>query len=166
MQVNPNVLSASNLELLLYTVCIVAKEIIYNYCIVLVYIHATAVSIIIFDVTSTYHTHAPQATSGHAWYVHEGVVSSNGTCTDTLGAQYNPYGVNTSAESGYLNGCSALNQQRCAMGDLSGKLGTLQRLEPPHNTYSFYDENLHLLGPFTSTFLRPMWQPIQYIIYP
>ena len=38
------------------------------------------------------------------------------------------------------------------MGDLSGKLGALA-LEPvttiPHKTYSFYDENLHLLGPFT-----------------
>ena len=41
------------------------------------------------------------------------------------------------------------------MGDLSGKLGTLG-LEPvttnPHRTYSFYDENLHLLGPFTGQF--------------
>ena len=39
------------------------------------------------------------------------------------------------------------------MGDLGRKLGTLG-LEPvttiPHKTYSFYDENLHLLGPFTS----------------
>ena len=40
------------------------------------------------------------------------------------------------------------------MGDLmiSGKLGTLS-LEPmathPHKTYSFYDENLHLLGPLS-----------------
>ena len=41
------------------------------------------------------------------------------------------------------------------MGDLSGKLGALE-LEPvattPLKTYSFYDENLHLLGPFTSEF--------------
>ena len=39
------------------------------------------------------------------------------------------------------------------MGDLSGKLGTLG-LEPrtnnPHKTYSFYDENLDVLGPFSS----------------
>ena len=48
------------------------------------------------------------------------------------------------------------------MGDLSGKLGTLQRLEPPHNTYSFYDENLHLLGPFTSKLKRAMCQPTAY----
>ena len=38
------------------------------------------------------------------------------------------------------------------MGDLSGKLGTLG-LEPvtnnPRKSYSFYDENLHLVGPFT-----------------
>ena len=41
------------------------------------------------------------------------------------------------------------------MGDLSGKLRTLE-LDPlatdPHKTYSFYDENLHLLGPFTGEF--------------
>ena len=39
------------------------------------------------------------------------------------------------------------------MGDLGGKLGTLG-LEPmtnsPHKTYSFYDENLDVLGPFSS----------------
>ena len=39
------------------------------------------------------------------------------------------------------------------MGDLSGKLGTLgleQETAHPCKTYSFYDENLHLLGPLTS----------------
>ena len=39
------------------------------------------------------------------------------------------------------------------MGDLGGKLGTLG-LEPmtnsPHKTYSFYDENLDVLGPLSS----------------
>ena len=94
-----------------------------------------------------------QATGGHAWYVHEGHTESNGTCSDHLGAQYNPYRVNTTAESGYLDDCSSLRQQRCAMGDLGGKQGTL-RLEPmansPHKTYSFYDENLDVLGPFSS----------------
>ena len=94
-----------------------------------------------------------QATGGHAWYVHEGHTESNGTCSDHLGAQYNPYRVNTTAESGYLDDCSSLRQQRCAMGDLGGKLGTLG-LEPmansPHKTYSFYDENLDVLGPFSS----------------
>ena len=96
-----------------------------------------------------------QATSGHAWYVHEGHTEGNGTCTDHIGDQYNPYGVNTTEESGYLDDCSSLNQLRCAMGDLGGKLGALG-LEPvttiPRKTYSFYDENLHLLGPFTSEF--------------
>ena len=42
------------------------------------------------------------------------------------------------------------------MGDLSGKLGAL-RLEPltanPRKTYSFYDDNLHLLGPLTSEYI-------------
>ena len=94
-----------------------------------------------------------QATGGHAWYVHEGHTEGNGTCSDHLGAQYNPYRVNTTAESGYLDDCSSLRQQRCAMGELGGKLGTLG-LEPmtnsPHKTYSFYDENLHVLGPFSS----------------
>ena len=41
------------------------------------------------------------------------------------------------------------------MGDLSGKLGTLG-LEPitdsSRKTYSFYDENFHLVGPFTGEF--------------
>ena len=41
------------------------------------------------------------------------------------------------------------------MGDLSGKLGTLG-LEPmatnPRKTYSFYDEHLYLVGPFTGEF--------------
>ena len=39
------------------------------------------------------------------------------------------------------------------MGDLSWKLGTLG-VEPttssPHKTYSFYDENLDVLGPLSS----------------
>ena len=79
------------------------------------------------------------------------------------GTLYNPYEVSTAAESGYFDGCTSLNQQRCAMGDLSGKLGTL-RLDPPtanpHKTYSFYDENLHLLGPFTSECLSAILQPV------
>ena len=78
----------------------------------------------------------------------------NGTCSDTIGAQYNPYAVNATAESGYIDDCTSLRQQRCAMGDLSGKLGTLG-LEPMakhRKTYSFYDENLHLVGPFTGKF--------------
>ena len=102
---------------------------------------------------------AQQAASSHAWYIHEGAVKVNETCTDHAGERYNPYGVNTTEESGYLDDCSSLRQQRCAMGDLTGKLGALG-LEPvttsPHQTYSFYDENLHLLGPFTSEFIRPM----------
>ena len=96
-----------------------------------------------------------QATSGHPWYVHEGHTEGNGTCTDHIGDQYNPYRVNTTEESGYLDDCTSLSQLRCAMGDLGGKLGTLA-LEPvttiPRKTYSFYDENLHLMGPFTSEF--------------
>ena len=94
-----------------------------------------------------------QTTSGHAWYVHEGYTEGNGTCSDHIGAQYNPYRVNTTAESGYLDDCTSLNQLRCAMGDLSGKVGTLELqlvTSSPHKTYSLYDENLHVLGPFTS----------------
>ena len=77
------------------------------------------------------------------------------TKNDTVGAQYNPYEVKTTNESGYFDDCTSHRQQRCAMGDLSRKLGTL-RLEPnstnPHKTYSFYDENLFLTGNFTSEF--------------
>ena len=76
-------------------------------------------------------------------------------CINHTGALYNPYHVSTSSESGYLDDCTSTNQQRCAMGDLSGKLGAL-RLEPltanPRKTYSFYDDNLHLLGPLTSEY--------------
>ena len=99
--------------------------------------------------------HKIQATNGHIWYVHKGFTEGNGTCTDTIGALYNPYGVSTTTESGYLNDCTSRSQQRCAMGDLSGKLGTLG-LEPmantPRKTYAFYDENLHLVGPFSGEF--------------
>ena len=116
-----------------------------------------------FSMTSQLYTsvcvssNTMQATSGHAWYVHEGHTEGNGACTDHIGAQYNPYGVNTTEEAGYLDDCTSLSQQRCAMGDLGGKLGTLE-LEPVttilHKTYSFYDENLHLLAPFTSEFRK------------
>ena len=96
-----------------------------------------------------------QTTSDHEWYIHEGHSVGKGNCTNHEGtlSMYNPYNISTAAESGYFDDCTSVSQQRCAMGDLSGKLGTL-RLEPqtntPHKTYSFYDENLHLLGPLTS----------------
>ena len=100
-------------------------------------------------------SHFLQSANGYEWYIQEGFTEVNGTCTDHIGALYNPYGVSTTAESGYFDDCTSLRQQRCAMGDLSGKLGTLG-LEPVtasyHKTYSFYDENLHLLGPFTGEF--------------
>ena len=54
-----------------------------------------------------------------------------------------------------MDDCTSRRQQRCAMGDLSGKLGRL-KIDPnsiyPHKTYSFYDENLFLTGPYTSEF--------------
>ena len=96
-----------------------------------------------------------QTTSDHEWYIHDGFTDSNGNsfiCMHT-GTLYNPYEVSTAAESGYFDDCTPVSQQRCAMGDLSGKLGTLKlksRTNTPHKTYSFYDDNLHLLGPFTS----------------
>ena len=95
-----------------------------------------------------------QNTRGHAWSISEGFTQSVGTCTDVIDKQYNPYEVDTSEESGYFRGCSPLRQLRCAMGDLSRKLGPLM-LEPAsaiHEMYSFYDENLFLAGPFTSEF--------------
>ena len=96
-----------------------------------------------------------QNTRGHAWSISEGFTRSVGTCTDVIDKQYNPYEVDTSEESGYFRGCSPLRQLRCAMGDLSRKLGPFM-LEPAsarlHKMYSFYDENLFLDGPFTSEF--------------
>ena len=96
-----------------------------------------------------------QATSDHEWYINDGFTDSNGNYTDHIGALYNPYAVSTTEESGYFDDCSSLSQLRCAMGDLGGKLGTLA-LEPvtnsSHKTYSFYDKNLFLTGPYTSEF--------------
>ena len=96
-----------------------------------------------------------QTANNHTWYIHEGYTEGTGTCSNTVGILYNPYAVNTTAESGYFDDCTSLRQQRCAMGDLSGKLGVLG-LEPvtnnPHKTYSFYDEHLYLIGPFTSEY--------------
>jgi len=103
--------------------------------------------------------HTLQGTSDHEWYIHDGHTLSMGSNTNCIhtGALYNPYHVSTAAESGYFEDCTSTNQQRCAMGDLSGKLGAL-RLEPltanPRKTYSFYDDNLHLLGPLTSEYIH------------
>ena len=70
-----------------------------------------------------------------------------------FGAVYNPYEVGTTNKSGYSEGCSSMRQLRCAMGDLTGKLGTLRPMTAnSHNIYSFYDENLFLTGPFTSKY--------------
>ena len=92
-----------------------------------------------------------QNTTGYVWSIHEGFTDGSRKCIDNI--LYNPYGVNTTDKSGYIKECSALRQLRCAMGDLTGKLGPLG-LEPlsykPHKTYSFYDENLFLVGPFSS----------------
>ena len=90
----------------------------------------------------------------HDWFIPT-VTSLNGSndtvCDPDVGI-YNPYAIDTSNESGYLDDCTTLSQLRCAMGDLTGKHGTLE-LVPVTNSnrklYSFYDENLHLLGPFT-----------------
>ena len=96
------------------------------------------------------------------WQIHEGLTNGHGTCTTkgTIGALYNPYAVTTTNESGYIDDCTSRRQQRCAMGDLSGKLGTL-RLESistkPHITYSFYDENIFLAGKYTSKFEWLLW---------
>ena len=96
------------------------------------------------------------------WNIHDGFTDGNGTCASnsTIGALYNPYAVKTTVESGYLDACNSQRQLRCAMGDLSRKLGALE-LGPvtasPHQTYSFYDEHLFLAGPFTSEF---KWLPL------
>jgi len=56
--------------------------------------------------------------------------------------------------SGYFDDCTPHRQQRCAVGDLTKKLRAL-RLKPDansHKTYTFYDENLSLVGPYSSEF--------------
>lgn len=94
-----------------------------------------------------------QNTTGYVWNIQEGFTDGCRKCNGNIEKLYNPYGVKTTDKSGYIKECSALRQLRCAMGDLTGKLGPLG-LEPlsykPHKTYSFYDENLFLVGPFTS----------------
>lgn len=77
----------------------------------------------------------------------------NGSCTNGgIASLYNPYQVQVNSSAGYMNDCNPRNQQRCAMGDLSGKLGTLaiEANSNSHKTYSFYDENLFLTGKYTS----------------
>ena len=97
-----------------------------------------------------------QVSTNHIWYIHSSTVAFKSISSDSVDGIYNPFGVNTSRESGYLDDCTALSHFRCAMGDLSGKLGALG-LEPattsPHKAHSFYDENLHLLGPFSGRYI-------------
>ena len=97
-----------------------------------------------------------QTINGTKWHINcmefaSGIYTENINCA--TGLLYNPYNVSTTDDSGYMDECNSHKQRRCAMGDLSGKLGTLV-LEPnstyPHQTYSFYDENLLLIGPYTS----------------
>lgn len=95
-----------------------------------------------------------QVTMNHTWVISTttAIYNSNNTISDAADGIFNPLAVNTSKVSGYMDDCGALSQFRCAMGDLGRKLGKLE-LVPVTNShrklYSFYDENLHLLGPFT-----------------
>ena len=93
-----------------------------------------------------------QATNDTKWHIIREELS-NGSCTNSTQAPlYNPYQVQVKSSAGYMNDCNPRSQQRCAMGDLSGKLGTLaiEANSNPHKTYSLYDENLFLTGKYTS----------------
>ena len=95
-----------------------------------------------------------QATNDTKWHIiHEEF--KNGSCTNGgIASLYNPYQVQVTSSTGYMNDCNPRRQQRCAMGDLSGKLGTLaiESKSNHHKTYSFYDENLFLTGNYSSEF--------------
>ena len=110
-----------------------------------------AVHSVIVTLNNTIHL---QATIDTKWHIiHEEL--SNGRCTNgTQAPLYNPYQVQLNSSAGYMNDCNPHKQQRCAMGDLSGKLGTLaiEVNSNHHKTYSFYDENLFLTGKYTSEF--------------
>ena len=93
-----------------------------------------------------------QANNDTKWHIIREELS-NGSCTNGgMASPYNPYQVHVNSSAGYMNDCNPHKQQRCAMGDLSGKLGTLaiEVNSNPHKTYSFYDENLFLTGKYTS----------------
>ena len=111
---------------------------------------------IIYPVS--YYTISPfsplKTTVNHDWVIPttRRFKGSSGTQCDPIVGIYNPYAVDTSSESGYLDDCTALSHLRCAMGDLGGKLGMLEMVpvtDRNRKLHSFYDENLHLLGPFT-----------------
>ena len=96
--------------------------------------------------------HALQADSDHEWDIRKGFTKSTGKCANsyTIGVQYNPYDLSTSKESGYPKDCTSYRHQRCVMGDLTKKLGAITLSATRNKTYSFYDENLSLAGPYNS----------------
>ena len=110
-----------------------------------------AVQSAIVTLSDTMHL---QATNDTKWHIIREELQ-NGSCTNSgIASLYNPYQVQVKNSAGYMNDCNPRSQQRCAMGDLSGKLGTLaiEANSNHHKTYSFYDENLFLTGNYTSEF--------------
>ena len=122
---------------------IVCNSYLFLYC---MYV---AVHSVIVTLNNTMHL---QATNDAKWNIIREELF-DGSCTNGSRAPlYNPYQVQVNSSAGYMNDCNPHNQQRCAMGDLSGKLGMFasKANSIPHKTYSFYDENLFLTGKYTS----------------
>ena len=106
----------------------------------------------VHSVFVTLNTMHLQVTNDTKWHIIR-EERFDGSCTNSSKAPlYNPYQVQVNSSAGYMNDCNPHNQQRCAMGDLSGKLGMFasKANSIPHKTYSFYDENLFLTGKYTS----------------
>ena len=92
-----------------------------------------------------------QTTSPHNYHVHQRRRAADGTCLGPVGGHYNPFQVNLTNPE-YMNECNGENPFRCEMGDLSGKHGGLSvgvASDADRPTFSLFDPNLHLTGPYT-----------------
>lgn len=98
-----------------------------------------------------YGTMSTVQTMNHNWHVHElpmgdDMLSAVNRCQSVKG-HYNPYQVDLSGS--YTSMCSAENQFRCELGDLSGKHGklTIRANDGRSVKYFFSDMQLPLSGP-------------------
>ena len=79
------------------------------------------------------------------WYISTTML--NESCNSSY-STYNPF--NVSMTGNYTSDCTVESQLRCAMGDLTGKLGQLtveSGTGAKVKTYTFYDDLLYLTGP-------------------
>lgn len=102
-------------------------------------------------VELNYGSSSSARTVDHNWHVHQvpivdDMLSSTSRCHSVLG-HYNPYNVNLLGDYGSM--CSADNQFRCELGDLSGKHGkiSIRTSTGEKQKYFFSDMQLPLSGP-------------------